>query len=70
MVVLGTGEDKLRCRAGPGVNEALVTILDEGTPLEVLDGPQSADEHEWWKIETGDGQIGWVAGDWLKPVSD
>jgi len=69
-VVYGTGEDKLRCRAAPGVEETLVTILDEGARLKVLDGPQSADDHEWWKVEAEDGQVGWVASDWLLPVSD
>ena len=69
-VVYGTGEDKLRCRAVPGVEETLVTILDEGARLKVLDGPLSADDHEWWKVETQDGQVGWVASDWLLPVSD
>jgi len=70
VVIYGTGEDKLRCRAGPGLAEDLVIVLDEGTRLTIMDGPLSADDFEWWKIKTEDGQVGWAAGAWLLPVSD
>jgi len=70
VVIYGTGEAKLRCRAGPGLAEELVIILDEGTRLTIMDGPVPVDDYEWWKIKTEDGQVGWAAGDWLLPVSD
>lgn len=70
VVIYGTGEDKLRCRAGPGLAEELVITLDEDTRLTIMDGPVSADDYEWWKIKTEDGQVGWAASDWLLPVSD
>jgi len=70
VVIYGTGEDQLRCRAGPGLAEELVIVLDEDTRLTIMDGPVPADGFEWWKIKTEDGQVGWAAGDWLLPVSD
>lgn len=70
VVIHGTGEDKLRCRAGPGLAEELVIVLDEGTRLSIMDGPVPVDDYEWWKIKTEDGQVGWAASDWLLPVSD
>jgi len=69
VMVAGTGVAQLRLRAGPGLTQETVATLEDGTRLTVLEGPATADEHEWWKVRTADGQEGWVAGDWLSPVA-
>jgi uncharacterized protein YraI len=67
--VSGTGADELRIRSGPGLTyETLGTIAD-GMALAVLEGPEESDGHQWWKVVTNDGQEGWVAGEWVRPVS-
>ncbi|MBM4431051.1 MAG: SH3 domain-containing protein [Chloroflexi bacterium] len=69
VTVSGTGGQQLSLRAGPGQSQARLRILTEGTRLLVLDGPEAGDGYQWWKVRTDDGVEGWVAGDWLTPVS-
>lgn len=68
VVVKGTEGQQLRLRAGPALNHQTLRIIDEGTILQVLEGPQAADGFTWWQVKTTDGLIGWVAGNWLTPV--
>lgn len=68
-VVAGTGAEQLRMRAGPGLTQDMVATLSDGTGVNVLEGPESADGYKWWKVQTEDGQQGWVAGDWLVPTA-
>jgi uncharacterized protein YraI len=51
---------KLRVREGPATRYAVLTTLDEGTPLDVLSRAQGLD---WLKIRLPDGQEGWVSAD-------
>jgi hypothetical protein len=68
VVVKGTEGQQLRLRAGPALNYETLRIIDEGTQLQVMEGPQAADGFSWWQVKTTDGVIGWVAGTWLVPV--
>jgi hypothetical protein len=68
-MVSGSGSLQLRLRAGPGLNQELLLTLEDGTRLELLEGPQTVDGFSWWKVETEDGIQGWAAGDWLVPSS-
>jgi len=64
-VVTGTG-DCLNVRVAPGrANDAVVCLAD-GQKVDVLDGPQSADSLQWWKVRTNLGD-GWAAEDYLTP---
>lgn len=69
VVVQGTEGQQLRLRAGPALENVTLRILDEGTKLKVLEGPEASDGFQWWRVETEDGLIGWVAGNWLVPVA-
>jgi hypothetical protein len=69
VVVQGTGGEKLRMRAAPGISFDLVASLDDGTRLKVLEGPQTADGYTWWRLQTSAGTVGWAAADWLAPVA-
>jgi len=68
-VVTGTEGQQLRLRAEPGTAQETLRILEEGTALRVLEGPQQADGYNWWKVQTDDNLVGWVAADWLVPVA-
>ena len=64
-VVTGTG-DCLNVRVAPGrTNDAIVCLAD-GQKVTVLEGPQPADNLQWWKVKTNLGD-GWAAEDYLTP---
>jgi hypothetical protein len=66
--VVGAEADQLSYRSGPGLNYARLTLVKDGTILEVLEGPEEADGYTWWRLEDEDGFIGWAADDWLEPT--
>jgi len=46
----------------PGVNGALIQVLDSGITLAVIGGPEEADGYTWWQLRTADGNVeGWSA---------
>jgi hypothetical protein len=69
VIVKGTEGQQLRLRAGPALTQETLRIVEEGTVLKVLEGPEAADGFKWWKVQTDDGVTGWVAGNWLVPVA-
>ncbi len=62
-----TGGAGLRLRSAPGTGHETIEMLDEGTVLRVVGGPQVADGFTWWYLEYG-GALGWCASDWLELV--
>ena len=59
-----SGRDKAYCignmvrlREGPGTGHDLITELREGATLWIV-----AEKNEWCKVETQDGETGWIAG--------
>lgn len=54
-----TDGNPLRVRAEPGLSSEIVAELEEGTLLEVADGPICADEIYWWQLAAP--VEGWVA---------
>ena len=40
-------------------------VLPGGFALTVTAGPTTADGHDWYGVQTGDGRTGWVAGGFL-----
>lgn len=68
-VVADTEGAALRARARPGTSSdiPIQTRFREGQTVKVLEGPQSADGLEWWRVEA-DGVSGWAAAPYLKPV--
>ena len=66
--VVGAEAEELSYRSGPGLNYARLSIIKDGTILEVLDGPEEANGYTWWRLEDEDGFIGWAADDWLEPT--
>jgi cell wall-associated NlpC family hydrolase len=65
LLVSGTGGDGLSLRAWPAADGDLLTVLDEGTFVWLLDGPVTDDVGEsWYQIEA-DGLVGWSHGAYL-----
>ena len=69
VIVTGTEGQQLSLRAGPALTQDRLRIVEEGTVLKVLEGPEVANGFQWWKVQTDDGLVGWVAGNWLVPVA-
>ncbi len=62
VVVGGTGTC-LNVRVAPGIKEAAVNCIADGTVIVLEDGPVTADGYDWWRPV---GRSGWVAGDYLR----
>lgn len=45
----------------PGLATNVISTMAEGSEFLIIDGPQCHDEMVWWKVEFGNGLIGWVA---------
>jgi len=69
VLIGGTDEEGIRFRSGPGLDYVTLVVLEEGTKLKALEGPQEADGFVWWRLEMEDGTIGWAAEEWLEPIS-
>jgi uncharacterized protein YgiM (DUF1202 family) len=48
-------------RAEPGLDAETITQLQDGTVVTVLEGPEEADRLSWWKVDDGQGNVGWAA---------
>src|SRR5690242_153350 len=65
------GEDGVNMRKTPGTNGEIITTLNTGTSLEVLDGPTTASGYTWWlgvvlnEDSVDQGISGWVIEDAL-----
>ncbi len=64
--VVNTGDTGLRFRWGGGEDYITKKIINDGTILKVLGGPEEADGTTWWRLEDPaeedeDLKIGWAA---------
>lgn len=50
-----TDEFQITMRTGPSLQNKVISMLNSGTPLEVLD-----ESSDWFQIRTSDGKEGWV----------
>jgi hypothetical protein len=67
-VQVTTDGSRLNLRQAPGTSQPVVTQLEPGTVLTVIDGPQEADGYTWWKLQ-GEAGTGWAAGRYLEVVA-
>jgi hypothetical protein len=68
-IVTGTGSS-LRLRSDPGLQSTTLKTVDDGTRLKILEGPRSADDLVWWRLEdAADGAQGWAAEKFLTPAT-
>lgn len=47
-------------------NAGVITQNAAGTQFTLLDGPEQADGHTWWRVRRTDGEEGWVVTDGLR----
>jgi hypothetical protein len=62
----------LNYRESPSANAALIGQFGTGQVVTILEGPVSADNFTWWRIDDGAANVGWAAdgdGDttWINP---
>jgi hypothetical protein len=62
----------LNYRESPSSNAGLIGQFGTGLLVTILEGPVSADNFTWWRIDDGQGNVGWAAdgdGDttWISP---
>lgn len=55
------GSDCINVRSEPKLTATVEHCLPSGTLAKVLDGPRTADGHQWWNLDAG----GWSAQDFL-----
>ena len=48
-------------RKEPGLDAETVGQLPNGTIVTILEGPEEADAIRWWKVDAGEGNVGWAA---------
>ncbi|NLS79368.1 MAG: hypothetical protein GXY76_19125 [Chloroflexi bacterium] len=63
-----TSGANLRLRASPGLDSITFKIVTDGAVLEVLSGPEKADNYTWWRLKDEVGAVGWGAENWLIPL--
>ncbi|MDH7487870.1 MAG: SH3 domain-containing protein, partial [Anaerolineae bacterium] len=65
--VIKTRGDKLRIRAEASIKAKILAGAAEGSILEVIGGPKTADGYTWWQVRLNS-TVGWTAQDWLEPL--
>lgn len=65
--VVGVGLNGLKVRDAPGYDGTLRFLAAEGDTFVIVDGPQSADDIEWWRLEdpNDSSRYGWAARNFL-----
>src|SRR5262249_54039712 len=59
----------LRLRSGPGLSQSVQATLADGVRVQVLEGPQTADGHSWYRVSAPTGS-GWVSARYLSAAGD
>lgn len=66
-IVTTAGSQRLNVREGPNVTERIITHLESGDKITILQRTPAGD---WLEIETPDQQRGWVAGSQVEILGD
>jgi hypothetical protein len=51
----------INLRDEPGQGTNVIAQLANGTVVTILDGPQDVTDLRWWKVDDGQGNVGWAA---------
>src|SRR5258706_2222892 len=68
--VVNTGGQPLRARSQPGTDSEIVARFAPSTRLLSLDGPIVSGGLSWWQRRNENGEEGWCADQWLKPMGN
>lgn len=66
-VVAGTEGRGLRIRSGPAMSHSIVTTATEGTTVQVIAGPVSDGDDDWYQVSVSASKTGWSIGKYLIP---
>lgn len=55
-------------RSRPGLSGARRGVLLRGAGVVIVDGPSVANGRDWWKIDDGEGVVGWSSSKVLNPA--
>ena len=66
-VVAGTEGRGLRIRSGPAMSHSIVTTATEGTTVQVIAGPVSDGDDDWYQVSVSASKTGWSIGKYLVP---
>jgi hypothetical protein len=71
VAVVGVGTSGLNVRSAPGYDGTPLFLALEQDVFAVVDGPQTADDLEWWKVQDlyDASRTGWAARNYLTVVS-
>jgi quercetin dioxygenase-like cupin family protein len=59
--------ENLRLRPEPSTEGEAITALEIGTELEIIGGPEEAEDFTWYEVEVvADGTTGWVASEFIE----
>jgi N-acetylmuramoyl-L-alanine amidase len=59
-------DGELNLRSGPSESDSVIAVLPDGAMVEVLEGPQTADGHDWYRLSSSRYGTGWAVADWLE----
>jgi hypothetical protein len=74
--VVNVGEAALLARQAPATEAPVQSRLDEGTLVQILEGPVEAEGYTWWLIQDDAANGGWSAQssqdgvEWLQPYQE
>jgi uncharacterized protein YgiM (DUF1202 family) len=57
---------ELNLRRGPSTSDGIVRVLPDGAIVEVLDGPERANGHQWYRVSSSRYGTGWAVAAWLE----
>lgn len=66
-VVTGTEGRGMRVRVGPGMAHRVLTTANEGTTVQIIAGPVSDGDDDWYQVSVGASTTGWGVGTYLTP---
>jgi 3D (Asp-Asp-Asp) domain-containing protein len=64
-----TQSDRLQLRVAPGLSQTVQGTVLDGTRVQIVEGPQVADGHQWFRVSAPAG-TGWVSARYLAPVDE
>jgi uncharacterized protein YgiM (DUF1202 family) len=57
---------ELNLRGGPSTSDGITRVLPDGAIVEVLDGPETANGFEWYRVSSSRYGTGWAVSAWLE----
>jgi 3D (Asp-Asp-Asp) domain-containing protein len=68
-VVVNTDGRGLKVRVGPGMTHRIASTVPEGATVQIVAGPVSDGDDDWYQVSAGSATTGWGVGAYLAPVA-